>query len=187
MNDAITLAPGTRVDSLRVDRALGQGAFGVTYLVTDTVLDKSFALKEYLPAGLVERIEDGSLKPSNDDSRRRFDEGLAAFIAEGRTLARLEHPNVARVVRCFEANGTAYLQMPWYHGDSLHALLRRGGTLDREEALALSVPLLEALEYVHGRNVTHRDIKPANIYITREGEPVLIDFGAGRVKISSGP
>ena len=88
MNDAITLAPGTRVDSLRVDRALGQGAFGVTYLVTDTVLDKSFALKEYLPAGLVERIEDGSLKPSNDDSRRRFDEGLAAFIAEGRTLAR---------------------------------------------------------------------------------------------------
>ncbi|MEE4218442.1 MAG: bifunctional serine/threonine-protein kinase/formylglycine-generating enzyme family protein [Xanthomonadales bacterium] len=178
MSDALTLAPGTRVDSLRIDRVLGQGAFGVTYLVTDTVLDESFALKEYLPRDLARRGKGPVLAPVDAEAEAPFAHGLKRFLAEGRTLARLDHPAVVRVVRCFEANGTAYLQMSWYRGEALHKLLKRGGTLDREEALALARPLLDALAYIHGHGVIHQDIKPANIYITQDGKPVLLDFGA---------
>lgn len=178
MSEALTLSPGSTVEALRIDRVLGQGAYGVTYLVTDTVLDKSFALKEFFPRGMVERGPDDSLKPVGTDADRKFDEGLRAFLEEGRTMARLEHKNVVPVVRCFEANNTAYLQMPFFRGETLLGLLKRGGTLDREEAMLLARPLLDALEYLHRNGVVHQDIKPANIYITREGNPVLIDFGA---------
>ena len=85
---------------------------------------------------------------------------------------------MVKVLRCFEANGTAYMLMPWYQGEALHRLLQRSGTLTRDEAMALSRPLLDALEYLHGKGVVHQDIKPANVYIRRNGEPLLLDFGA---------
>jgi formylglycine-generating enzyme required for sulfatase activity/serine/threonine protein kinase len=173
-----TLPPGTRIDSLRIDRVLGQGAFGVTYLVTDTVLSSSFALKEYLPEGLVLRTGAGRLQAVDDASNQAFATGLEHFLAEGRTVAQLQHPNIVKVFRCFEANGTAYLLMPYYQGEALHKLLGRSGTLSEEEALALSRPLLDALDYIHRHGVVHQDIKPANIYITQDGDPILLDFGA---------
>lgn len=175
---ALALAPGAVVDNLRIDRVLGQGAFGITYLVTDLVLDKSFALKEYLPPDLVSRGGDNRLRPVSGKAEKLFGTGLSHFLEEGRTVARLEHPNIVKVFRCFEANGTAYLLMPWYRGEALHKLLKRSGTFSAEEALALSRPLLNALEYIHGNSLVHQDIKPANIYITEDGQPILLDFGA---------
>ena len=68
--------------------------------------------------------------------------------------------------------------MPYYQGEALHKLLGRSGTLSEEEALALSRPLLDALDYIHRHGVVHQDIKPANIYITENGDPILLDFGA---------
>jgi len=174
----LTLPPGSRIEELRVDAVLGQGAFGVTYRVTDTRLDTTCVLKEYLPRDPVRRAPDGRLQAIDADAQARFAAGREAFIAEGRTAARLDHPNVARVLRCIEANGTAYLLMPWYPGETLHRLLQRSGTLDEDEALALAEPLLDALEYLHGEGLFHRDLKPSNIYVTRDGKPLLLDFGA---------
>lgn len=161
-NESPVLTPGAVVDNLRIDRVLGLGAYGATYLVTDQVLNKTFALKEYRP-------QNGA-QPSQD--------GLVEFLAEGRTIAQLDHPHIVKVIRCFEANGTAYLQMPYYRGEALHKLLKRSGVFTIDDALALAKPLLGALEYIHDRGIYHQDIKPANIYITEEGEPILLDFGA---------
>jgi serine/threonine protein kinase len=108
------LAPGFQVDTLRVDRVLGRGAFGITYLVTDTVLYKPFALKEYLPEALAIRTGDGRVEARDADSAAAFNTGLEHFVAEGRTVAGLDHANIVKVFRCFEANGTAYLLMPYY-------------------------------------------------------------------------
>jgi formylglycine-generating enzyme required for sulfatase activity/serine/threonine protein kinase len=183
---SLALAPGAVIENLRVDRVLGQGAFGITYLVTDQVLNKSFALKEYLPRDQVSRNEDGSLQAMGGQVSKLYATGLSHFLSEGRTVAQLDHPNIVKVFRCFETNGTAYLLMPWYRGEALHRLLKRSGAFTSEEALALSRPLLSALEYIHRSGLVHQDIKPANIYITENGQPILLDFGAAGQRLEAG-
>ena len=174
---AQALPPGSRVEELRVDAVLGQGAFGVTYLATDTASGKSCALKEYLPKALAHRRE-GSQVAAVPGQQQAFDAGRVAVLEEAKTGLRLDHPNLVKVEDCFEANGTAYLRMPFLGGEPLHVLLQRGGTLDPEEARALTRPLLDALGYLHRQGIVHRDIKPANILVTPEGKPVLLDLGS---------
>ena len=184
---SLALTPGSIVDKLRIDRVLGQGAFGIIYLVTDEVLGKSFALKEYLPRDYTVRRQDGSLQAASEASETLFTTGLSYFLTEGRTVAPLDHPNIVTVFRCFEANGTAYLLMPYYRGEALHTLLRRSGTLTVAETMALILPLLDALEFNHRQGVIHQDIKPANLYITDSGSPILLDFGAAGQRLDGGP
>jgi formylglycine-generating enzyme required for sulfatase activity/serine/threonine protein kinase len=182
---SLALAPGAVIENLRIDRVLGQGAFGITYLVTDQVLNTSFALKEYLPRDLVTRNEDGRLQPSGEQAEL-YATGLLHFLEEGRSVAQLQHPNIVTVVRCFEANGTAYLLMPYYRGEALHKLLKRSGVFTSDEALALARPMLDALKYIHDKGLIHQDIKPANIYITDTGQPILLDFGAAGQRLDAG-
>jgi formylglycine-generating enzyme required for sulfatase activity/serine/threonine protein kinase len=184
--ESLTLAPGALVDNLRIDRVLGRGAFAVTYLVTDQVLNKSFALKEFLPPEQVVRAPDNSLQPANEAASAAFSAGMKRFVIEGRTVAQLDHANIVKVIRCFEANGTAYLLMPWYRGEALHKLLKRSGTLTVDETTALAIPLLDALDYIHRNGLFHLDIKPANIYITETGQPILLDFGAAGQLLDGG-
>ena len=175
--EAEALHSGAQVDGLRIERVVGRGAFGIVYRCSDESPQGQFALKEFLPAGLVRRRGDGRLDAVDGSARQRFEDGLQRFVAAGRMAARLDHPNVARVLRCIEANGTAYVLMPYYEGEALDRLLVRGGKLSAEETLALARPLLVALEYLHRSGAVHRDIKPANILVTRDGQPILLDLG----------
>jgi len=184
-NQSTALQPGSHIGDLQINAVLGVGASGITYMVTDPAIGTRFALKEYLPAKLVARRADGQLLPGDDQSARLFRQGLKQFLNEARIVAALDHPHVVKVLRYFEANGTAYFLMPYYKGQPLHRLLESRGAFNREEARALILPLMDALEYIHKAGVIHQDIKPGNVYMTENGDPVLLDFGVAAAAAES--
>lgn len=175
-----TLSPGFSLENLRLERVLGQGAFGITYLVWDTVIDKAFVLKEFFPKSIAIRRHKGRVEPCRPSESERFSNGLKSFVDEGKTIAKFDHVNVVSILRCFEGNGTAYLQMPYYEGHTLDQLLTTGGAFTASELNELLWPILDALGYIHSKGVIHQDIKPANIYVTTDFKPILLDFGAAR-------
>ena len=158
------------------------GGFGVTYLGFDLTLQVKIAVKEYCPRELVGReTSRRTLTPHSQEDGALFKVGLQAFLDEARTLAKFDHANVVRVRDFFEANGTAYLVMDYYEGESLLEYLeRQGGRLPWRTALALLLPVLDGLRDVHQRGFLHRDVKPHNIYLTAQGRPILLDFGTVR-------
>lgn len=165
----------------RIERVLGQGAFGITYLAHDVNLDRRVAIKEFLPGQYATRDGDQSVHTLSAELHSEFHQGLERFLKEARTLAKFEHPNVVRVLNVFEANHTAYMVMTYEEGRTLReVLVRTNGTLNEMELRKLLIPLLDGLEHIHAASFIHRDIKPANIFIRTDGSPVLIDFGSAR-------
>jgi len=104
---ALVLAPGFQLFEYRIDAALGQGGFGVTYLATDVHLNAKVAIKEYLPAKVARRSGDKSVGPRWPHDGALYQDVLDRFLVEARTLATFRHPNIVRVGRFFEANRTA--------------------------------------------------------------------------------
>ncbi len=176
------LAPGTELGGeYRLGRVLGKGGFGITYVALDVNLERRVAVKEFFPAAVAARGPDQTSVVATDEGL--FGDWRQRFLDEARTLAWLEHANVVRVLRFFEAAGTAYMVMEFCEGESLAERLNRGGRMTPAEAVAVMGPILEALEAVHGlqpRPLIHRDVKPANIFLLAGGRPVLLDFGAAR-------
>ena len=84
-----------------IERVLGQGGFGITYLARDTNLDQAVAIKEYLPAEITTRTGDFSVQPRTASNLERFKWGLDRFLAEARILARFDHPSIVRVHSVF--------------------------------------------------------------------------------------
>ena len=163
-----------------VERVLGQGGFGITYLARDTNLDQPVAIKEYLPIDVATRMGDATIRSRSEELRDRYRWGLERFIQEARTLARFDHPNIVRVQSVFEFNNTAYMVMRFEKGMTLSALLDRRGTLPERELLRILLPILDGLELIHNAGFIHRDVKPDNIHIGEDGNPVLLDFGSAR-------
>ena len=177
----IHLPPGFRLEEYEIVRVLGAGGFGITYEATDHQLRKRVALKEYFPDGYVVRAGGRRVAAASTKSREVFAWGLDRFLDEARLLARLDHPNIVRVYRYFEANNTAYIVMEYIEGDSLSAILQVRERLSAAEWQRWLDRLLDGLAHVHDHGYLHRDVKPGNIMIrTAKCEPVLIDFGAAR-------
>ena len=178
------LPKGYMLHEYQLDRVLGAGGFGLTYLGWDTSLDKPVAIKEYLPNDLAVRETDHSVMPKSHGDEDNFQWGLERFLDEARTLAKFKHPNIIAVHRYFETHNTAYIVMEFAEGETLDDVLKRG-VLEESRLLSVLMPLLEGLEEVHRGNFLHRDIKPGNIVIRPDGSPVLLDFGAARQAIGS--
>ena len=169
----------------RVASVLGVGGFGITYLARDTQLERDVAIKEYFPGSQVSRAGDGNVTLANPQAASDYSTGLDRFLKEARTLAGFSHPHIVRVNRYFKANGTGYMVMDYEDGVSLKTFLQRTPTPPEETLKELLAPLLDGIEKVHSAGFLHRDIKPDNIYVRRNGEPVLIDFGSARQALAS--
>lgn len=178
--DAAALPAGHRVFEYRIDKMLGGGGFGLTYLAHDVNLELPVALKEYYPGDLATRSADYAVHVRAAEGASQFDWGLERFLDEARALASFRHPNIARVLRYFRENGTAYIVMEYETGDPLKRWMARQSGLNLQGLLHVIHPLLDGLEAVHRMNFLHRDIKPDNIYMRADGSPVLLDFGAAR-------
>lgn len=165
----------------RIERVLGQGGFGITYLASGqggSAGPTRVAIKEFFPVGAARSGTDvvpHSLSPGDYQSMER------RFHDEGKRLGAVRHPGVVRMLGLFEENSTTYLVMEHLEGTSLLTLLAgRGGHVSEGEAVDYISGVAEALQAVHAVGLLHRDIAPDNIVVTQAGRCVVVDFGAAR-------
>jgi len=174
------LAIGTRLDEFELTALLGEGGFGIVYLAYDHLLERQVALKEYMPS-FARRGAGVNVSVQSSNNADSFEAGRRSFVNEARLLAKFDHPSLVKVYRFWEANGTAYMVMPYYRGPTLkQMLLARDTPPDEAWLKRVLAPLLDALESIHLDHCYHRDIAPDNILMVDEGRPVLLDFGAAR-------
>ena len=167
-----------------VGRVLGQGGFGITYLAWDTKLEARVAVKEFMPNEIATRV--GTTVSVAVESRTQdFTYGAERFQEEARTLAKfMGQPNIAGVTDYFDENDTSYFVMDYIEGISFKTYIaNHGGKISVEETLNVMIPVLRALTAVHAEGFIHRDVTPDNIYITKDGQVKLLDFGSARYSI----
>ena len=166
-----------------VGAAKGEGGFGITYVGKDTRLDRTVAIKEYYPTGLVNRNSTVSpmvTQTEDEHGKDAFEKGRERFLTEAKTLAKFSsEPGIVHILDFFVENNTAYIVMEYLDGMSLSNKLKSGGTMTPDEALTALMPVMISLEKVHKQGLIHRDISPSNIMIL-EKTVKLIDFGAAR-------
>jgi serine/threonine-protein kinase len=155
--DAASLI-GTMVNQYRIEALLGEGGMGVVYRAIDTRLQRTVALK--------------LLRQEDDDARAKD-----RLIAEARSAAALDHPNICTVHEVAEtADHTWFIAMAHYSGETLDRVLRHG-PLSSAVALNYATQIARGLGAAHELGIIHRDVKPANIIVTRDGTVKLLDFG----------
>jgi len=156
----------TQIGPYTITRELGRGGMGVVYLGRDTRLDRDVAIKA-LPEHLAQ------------DPER-----LARFEREAKTLASLNHPNVAGIHGVEEHEGARYLVLEYVEGETLADRLDRG-PLPVEDAIEIAVQIAAGVEAAHEAGVIHRDLKPGNVIVTPEGKAKVLDFGLARSEETS--
>lgn len=179
------LPNGYQLMDYRIVRKIGGGGFSLVYLAYDAA-DQPVAIKEYLPGTLVKRGDNELVEPITEENANAFRYGMKCFFEEGRSLARILHPNVVRVQNFFRANDTVYMVMRYERGKTLQDHIRAHRGEVREGFIRrVFAELLNGLREVHTQKLLHLDIKPSNIYIRMDGSPVLIDFGAARQTLAN--
>lgn len=181
MTDYLQALPaGYQLQEYTITRTLGQGGFGITYAARDNHLDSVVAIKEYLPSDKAVRTDGSSISAKSARDKLDFEWGLKRFLTEAKTLARFDHPNIVKIFRFFEQNGTGYMVMEFVQGQTLDQALKHSGTLTEAQIRQWLWPIVDGLRRVHEAGFLHRDIKPQNIMLRSNGSPVLLDFGAAR-------
>ena len=188
--EAFHLKPGTMLkDRYLIGRALGYGGFGVTYRAWDTKLDREVAVKEYLPGEFCTRVPGTEeLTVYEGDRREQYEAGRQKFAEEAERQVKLQNiPGIVDVYDTFEANHTAYIIMACLNGETLRAYLKKHQTIPAEDAVALMLPVLNALEKAHAIGLIHRDIAPDNIFLEPyQAEDDEEDLPEGTVRLSNG-
>ena len=164
----------------RILKVLGQGGFGITYLAIQVRLDRKVAIKEFFMKDFCERNETTrQVTLGTAGSREMVNSCRKKFLKEAKHIAKLDHPNIIRIIDVFDENSTSYYVMEYIEGGSLSNKLGTTG-LSMSEATRYIFQVAETLEYIHKKNIAHLDIKPSNIMLNGNDEIVLIDFGVSK-------
>ena len=180
----------------KIEKVLGQGSFGITYLATTKVqvqeslgslqAEMKVAVKEFFMKDLNGREGTRVTSVSSGGKEGLCEKYKAKFIKESQNLSKLQHPGIVKVLESFEANGTAYYVMEYCEGGSLEERIKSHGGLGEDEAKRLAGKIGDALSYMHSRGMLHLDLKPGNIMLRVDGTPVVIDFGLSKQYTADG-
>ncbi|RRZ88104.1 serine/threonine-protein kinase [Erwinia sp. 198] len=180
------LPVGYRFNEFEIKEVIGGGGFGIVYRAWDHQLERTIAIKEFMPASLAVRNDDLTLVLRSERFSKTFAAGLNSFIQEARLLARFNHPNLLHVLRFWVQNDTAYMGTAFYTGTTLSQLhSRRPEMISEAWIRCLLPPLFGAINTIHREGYLHRDISLDNIQIQENGVPVLLDFGSARKAIGN--
>ena len=164
----------------RVEKVLGQGGFGITYLAEQSGLNRKVAVKEFFMKEHCNRDADTSfVSVPSYGSRDLVDRFMSKFIKEAQTIALMDNHHIITIHDVFEENGTAYYVMEYLSCGSLSEKIPYEG-LPESEAVGYIRQIADALSYIHQNKILHLDIKPSNILFRKADEAVLIDFGISK-------
>jgi Tol biopolymer transport system component len=158
----MSLVSGTRFGPYEIAGPIGVGGMGEVYRATDTTLDRDVAIK-VLPESFAA------------DAER-----VARFEREAKTLASLNHANIAQILGLERSEGTTAIVMELIEGPTLAERIGQG-PVSPEEALSIAYQIVDALEAAHEQGIVHRDLKPANIKLRPDGTVKVLDFGIAKV------
>ncbi len=158
------LSPNATLGSYTILALLGKGGMGEVWRARDSKLDREVAIK-VLPEALA------------SDTER-----VLRFEREAKTLASLNHPNIASIYGFEEADGKRFLVLEYVKGETLSDRLK-GGPLQIDDALEVGKQIAEALEAAHERGIIHRDLKPANVQLRPDGAVKVLDFGLAKALV----
>lgn len=172
----------------KIEKKLGQGSFGITYLATAKLsasgnLGKmdvvaKVCIKEFFMSDINGRKEDGTTIEGSTGSV--FTNYRTKFRKEAENLAKLSHSNIVRVFDVFDENGTSYYVMEFLDGENLDDYIRSKGKLSENEAIAIIKEVGDALSYMHSKKMLHLDMKPKNVMHCSDSSSHLIDFGLAK-------
>lgn len=178
------LTPGALVAGrYEIGMSVGNGGFGIIYKAWDSALSKAVAVKEYYPAGLVNRVPgEKNVIIYSGRREREYANGKIRFLEEARNMAKFNtHPNIINVYDFFEENNTAYIVMEFLDGVNYKQYIQQqGGKVPLQKSLEVTQAVLSALAEIHKSSILHRDISPGNVFLCNDGHIKLIDFGAAR-------
>lgn len=185
-----TLQPGNTLQGgkYRIEKVLGQGSFGITYLASyattiegalgKMAVDIKVAIKEFFMSEVNQRNE--QTHGVEGSSSTIFTNYRIKFRKEAQNLASLHHPHIVQVTDVFDENNTTYYVMKHIDGNTLDQYILSKGRLKEHEALTSISTVGEALAYMHSHNIIHLDLKPKNIMRDKAGNLLLIDFGLSK-------
>lgn len=172
-----------------IQKVLGQGGFGITYLGIDKLYGNKVAIKEYYPQKIAMRkaqYED-VVTVTSIEEKNNYNKGKKRFLDEAQVMARFnKNEGIVKILDFFEANNTAYIVMEYLEGITLKQYLGKYGVIQFRNLIEMMLPLLEALIEIHSQGLIHRDISPDNIMVQHNGKLKLMDFGAARDYTESG-
>lgn len=194
-HDTYALPKGTilhgRSFVYQIDKVLGQGSFGITYLASIKIngalgsidANVKVTVKEFFMANFNGRQGCTVTSGSQDGMYGYYKH---KFTQEAINLSKLHHPNIVNVLEAFEENNTVYYAMEYIDGGSLDKKIEQNQKLSEKQCMELTKQIGSAVSFMHDNMMLHLDLKPSNIMLKQNGDAVLIDFGLSKQYTENG-